>query len=104
MESDHELREGGEVLNELRNTDQFKELRANLIAMAATGQPTGALITEAAELVIRLIAQILKMNKDDQIIYVAGSFNDKIDDLGVPYGPIAHKNDYARIVYQVFAA
>jgi hypothetical protein len=104
MESDQEIRQAGDVLNEIRNNDQFKEVRGNLIAMAATGQPTVALITAAADLVIGLIAQILKMNRDDQIIYVAGSFNDKIDDLGVKYGLIAHKNAYARLAYQVHAA
>jgi hypothetical protein len=104
MESDQEIRQAGDVLNEIRNNDQFKEVRGNLIAMAATGKPTVALITAAADLVIGLIAQILKMNRDDQIIYVAGSFNDKIDDLGVKYGLITHKNAYARLAYQVHAA
>jgi len=104
MESDQEMRQAGDVLNEIRNNDQFKVVRDNLIAMAATAQPTVALITAASDLVIGLIAQILKMNRDDQIIYVAGSFNDKIDDLGVKYGLIAHKNAYARLAYQVLAA
>lgn len=104
MESDQEIRQSGEVINEIRNNDQFKAVRENLIAMAAVAQPTAALITAATDLVIGLIAQILKMNEDDQIIYVAGSFNDKIDDLGVKYGPIAHKNEYARVSYQVLAA
>lgn len=104
MESDQEIRRAGEVLNEIRNNDQFKAVLDNLIAMAAVGQPTVALITAAIDLVVGLIAQILKMNEDDQIIYIVGSFNDKIDDLGVKYGPIAHKNEYARVSYQVLAA
>lgn len=58
----------------------------------------------AATLVVGVISQILKMNQDDQIIYIAGSFNDKIDDLGVKYGLIAHKNKYARVGYEVLAA
>ena len=104
MESDHDIRKAGEVLDEIRNTDQFTTVRDNLIAMAATGQPTVTLVTAASDLVLGLIAQILKMDRDDQIIYIVGSFNDKIDDLGTPYGLIAHKNNYARVAYQVLAA
>lgn len=104
MESDQEIRQAGEVLSEIRSNDQFKAVRDNLIAMAATVQPTAALITAATDLVVGLIAQILKMNQDDQIIYIVGSFNDKIDDLGVKYGLIAQKNVYARVAYQVLAA
>lgn len=104
MESDQKIRQAGEVLSEIRSNDQFKVVRDNLIAMAATAQPTAALITAATDLVVGLIAQILKMNRDDQIIYIVGSFNDKIDDLGVKYGLIPHKNVYARVAYQVLAA
>jgi hypothetical protein len=104
MESDQELRKAGEILGEIRTNDQFKTVRDNLIAMAVTAQPSVALLTAATDLVVGLIAQILKMNEDDQIIYIAGSFNDKIDDLGVKYGPIAHKNKYARVSYEVLAA
>jgi len=103
-ESDHEMRQAGDVVNEIRTNDQFKAVRDNLIAMAATAQPTVALITAAVDLVVGLIARILKMNRDDQIMYIAGSFNDKIDDLGVQYGLVAHKNAYARVAYQVLAA
>jgi len=104
MESDHEIRKASDILNDIRNNDQFKTVRDNLIAMAVTEQPTVTLITAAADLLIELISQILIMNKDDQIIYIVGSFNNNIDDLGVKYGPIAHKNKYARVKYQVVAA
>jgi hypothetical protein len=104
MESDQVIRQAGDILSEIRGNDQFKSVRDNLIAMAATAQPTAALITAATDLVVGLTAQILKMNEDDQIIYIAGSFNDKIDDLGVKYGLIAHKNKYARVSYEVLAA
>lgn len=103
MESDQEIRKVGEILSEIESNDQFKAVRDNLIAMAAAAQPTAALITTATDLVVGLIAQILKMNRDDQIIYIVGSFNDKIDDLGVKYGLIAQKNVYARVAYQVLA-
>jgi len=104
MESDHKIRTAGEVLDEIRNNNQFKTLRDNLIAMATTGQPTTALVTAASDLVLGLLAKTLKMNRDDQIIYIVGSFNDKIDDLGTVYGLIPHKNNYGRVAYQVLAA
>lgn len=104
MESDHEIRQVGEALSEIQTNDQFKIVRENLVAVATSAQPAAALITAGTDLVVGLIAQILKMNKDDQIIYIVGSFNDKIDDLGVKYGPIAQKNAYARVAYQVLAA
>lgn len=104
MESDQELRDAGELLEEIRGKDQFKIIRDSLIAMAGVGGPIPPLVTSSVDLVMGLISHVLKMNKDDQIIYIAGSFNDRIDDLGVKYGPIAHKNPYAKVLYQVIAA
>ena len=51
MESDQEMRDAGEVLDEIRSNDKFKTVRDNLIAMATTGQPTAALIMAATDLV-----------------------------------------------------
>ena len=74
-----------------------------VISLISNANPTIALVTAASDLVIGLISRILKMNKDDQIMYAVGSFNDKIDDLGVKYGAIVQKSDYARIKYQALA-
>jgi hypothetical protein len=104
MESDQELRDAGELVEEIRGKDQFKLIKDSLIAMAGVGAPIPALISSAVDLLMGLISQVLKMNKDDQIIYIAGSFNDRIDDLGVRYGLIAQKNRYAKVTYQVLAA
>ncbi len=46
----------------------------------------------------------LSSNRDDQLIYIAGSFDDAFDDLGVPQGLITHRNEYAEVQDQVAAA
>lgn len=102
-ESDQEIRKTGEILSELAADDQFVAVRDGLVALATASQPVAALVTAAADVVIGLVAKILQMNRDDQLIYIAGSFDDKFDDLGVKYGLITHKNQYARVGYQVEA-
>jgi len=78
-------------------------MRDSIIAATAVGNVAVGLITSASDFVMGLIAILLLMNEDDQLIYVAGSFNDRIDDLGVKYGMIPHENDYVKINYQINA-
>jgi hypothetical protein len=103
VESDQEIRQAGEVLEQVKEDEQYKSFRDSLSAMAGVSQPATALITVAADFVMGLIAMVLRMNRDDQIIYVAGSFDDKFDDLGVKYGLVTHKNQYGKVTYQVEA-
>ena len=74
------------------------------MALSYGSQPAAGLVIAAADFVIGLVARVLKMNKDDQIMYIAGSFDDKFDDLGVKYGLVTHKNSYAKVSYEVEAA
>jgi hypothetical protein len=103
VESDQEIRQAGEVLEQIKDDEQYLSFRDSLSAMAGVPQPATALITVAADFVMGLIARVLRMNRDDQIIYVAGSFDDKFDDLGVKYGLVSHKNQYGKVTYQVEA-
>jgi hypothetical protein len=103
VESDQEIRQAGDVLEQVKEDEQYKSFRDSLSAMAGISQPATALITVAADFIMGLVARILRMNRDDQIIYVAGSFDDKFDDLGVKYGLVAHKNHYGKVTYQVEA-
>jgi hypothetical protein len=103
-ESDQELRDAGAVLDEVRNDATFKGFRDSLLKVTGATAPTIALATAAADFVMGLVARILKMNRDDQLMYIAGSFDDAFDDLGVKLGMVAHKNTYAKVTYQVEAA
>ena len=103
-ESDQELRDAGSVIEEIRNDGTFKSFRDNLLVLTGAAAPTIALATAAADFAMNLVGRILKMNRDDQLIYIAGSFDDAFDDLGVKLGPVAHKNSYAKVIYQVQAA
>jgi hypothetical protein len=104
VESDEEIRDAGQVLEEIKGTDEYTKLRDSLIALAATGQLEVAALTAATDIVMTILIGILKSNRDDQLIYVAGSFNSKLDDLGVAYGLIHNATKYARVGYQVEAA
>jgi len=103
VESDQELRDAGQVIQEIRDDATFKSFRDNLLGITGAGQPLIALATAAADFSMGLIARILKMNQDDQLIYVAGSFDDVFDDLGVKHGLVSHKNTFAKVSYQVEA-
>lgn len=102
-ESDQEIRQAVDVLEQITSDDQYKSFRDSLVAIAGVSGPATALITVAADFVMGLVAKVLRMNRDDQIIYIAGSFDDKFDDLGVKYGPVSHKNLYGKVIYQVEA-
>jgi hypothetical protein len=103
VESDQEIRQAVDVLEQVKEDEQYKSFRDSLSAMAGVSQPATALITVAADFIIGLVARVLRMNRDDQIMYVAGSFDDKFDDLGVKYGLVVHKNQYGKVTYQVEA-
>lgn len=102
-ESDQELRDAGAVLDEVRNDGTYKSFRDGLLKLTGAAAPAIALATSAADFTMGLVARVLKMNRDDQLMYVAGSFDDAFDDLGTTLGPIPHKNSYARVTYQVQA-
>lgn len=103
-ESDQGLRDAGGILDEVRADETFKSFRDSLLKVTGATAPTIALATAAADFTMNLVARILKANRDDQLIYIAGSFDDAFDDLGVPEGLITHRNDFVAVQYQVEAA
>lgn len=103
-ESDQGLRDVGGVLQEVRADKTFASFRDSLLKVAATGAPAAALATAAADFTMQLVGRILSSNRDDQLIYIAGSFDAAFDDLGVPQGPVTHRNEYAEVQYQVQVA
>lgn len=103
-ESDQELRDTAAILDEVRADETFKSFRDSLLKVTGATAPTVALATAAADFTMNLVARILKTNRDDQLIYIAGSFDDAFDDLGVPQGLITHRNEFVEVQYQVEAA
>jgi hypothetical protein len=103
-ESDQGLRDAGAILEEVRADTTYVTFRDSLVKVAGASAPAAALATAAADFTMQLVARILKSNRDDQLIYIAGSFDDAFDDLGVPQGLVTHRNEYAEVKYQVEAA
>jgi hypothetical protein len=103
-ESDQELRDAGAILDDVRADATFKSFRDTLITVAGAPAPAAALATAAADFTMQLVARILKANRDDQLMYIAGSFDDAFDNLGVPLGVVTHRNTFAEVKYVVEAA
>jgi hypothetical protein len=101
LRAGQELRDADAVLDEIRADGTYKGFRDALLAITGATQPTIAPATAAADFAMVLVARILKMNRDDQLIYIAGSFDDAFDDLGVKHGLVPHKNRYAKVSYPV---
>ena len=78
-ESDQGLRDAGALLQQVRADATFVSFRDSLIKVAATGAPAAALATAAADFTLQLVGRILASNRDDQLMYVAGSFDDAFD-------------------------
>lgn len=104
MELDEDVRKAGELLDAVRQDEQFKQFRTSLLAAAAVAAPPAALITAATDFTLNLLARLLKANRDDQLLLVSGSFSNTFDDLGTKYGPITQNNRKAEITYDVQAA
>jgi hypothetical protein len=104
MELDGDVRHAGEILDTVRQDDQFKQFRTALLAAAAVAAPPAALITAATDFTLNMLARLLKANKDDQLLLVQGSFSNTFDDLGTKYGLITQSSRSAEISYEVQAA
>jgi len=103
MESDQELRDAGSVISEVREDQEYKDVVKEISTAVAASNPFAAVFVGAADILIGIIARILKMNQDDQIMLLPGYFNDKFDDLGLKYSPFPAENQYAKIMCEVLA-
>ena len=104
MELDEDVRQAGELLDAVRQDDQFKQFRSALLAATTIASPPAALITAATDFALNLLARLLKANKDDQLLLLRGSFSNTFDELGTKYGLINQANSNAEIAYQVETA
>lgn len=100
MESDSEFRDAGAILDEIRKDDTYKSLSDSLIAISGVTVPPASMITSVVDGVMAIVARALKSNKDDQLIYIAGSVDNAFDDLGTKFGDIRHRTDYASVIYK----
>jgi hypothetical protein len=73
MKSDKVKREIGEFISSVREDSTYKSLLKEVITLATATNPQTALIIEASDMVMGFIAKVLKMNRDDKLIYVTGS-------------------------------
>lgn len=103
MESDQELRDAGNFISEVREDKGYKDIVDGIKSAVAVSNPVASVFLTAADLLINIIAKLLRMNKDDQIMYLPGYFNDTFDDLGLKYSPFSLENPYAKIHCEVLA-
>lgn len=103
IETDEDVRAIGNLVEEIEKNEDWQKLRDGIIALTAIAAPTAALVTAGVDLAMHIAAHFLKANQDDQLIQVAGSYNDKLDDLGVHRGLVFQSTKYATIAYQVRA-
>ncbi|UOQ73567.1 hypothetical protein [Hymenobacter cellulosilyticus] len=102
-ELDEDIRSVGNLLDAVRQDEQFAAARQALLAAAAVAAPPAALISASSDLVMNLVARVLKANKDDQMLLVRGSFDNAFDGLGTKYGTITKGNRQAAVTYQAEA-
>jgi hypothetical protein len=104
MESDQGIRDAGKFIGDVQGNSDFISARDSIVSAVTGNALTGNIIISATDVIVSLISKILKINKDDQLILIAGSFNDKIDDLGTKYGNIFQETKYSSVNYQVLFA
>lgn len=104
IETDEDVRKLGGFAEELAKNEDWKKLRDGIITLTAVAAPTAALVTAGVDLAMHVVSQFLKANQDDQLIQVAGSYNDKLDNLGVYRGLVYQSTKWATVAYQVLAA
>jgi len=73
MKSDKVKREIGELICGIQDDTAYKSLFSEVLKLLAASDPKSAVIIKAANIVMEIIGKKLKMAKDDQLIYIAGS-------------------------------
>ena len=103
MELDDGARQAGELLDKVRQDDQFQTFKESLLQVTAFAAPQIALISAATDFTLNIIAKILKANKDDQLFLLRGSFDNAFDSLGVGFGEVTQGNQNITLKYDVEA-
>lgn len=98
VESDERMRSAAQFLQELRSSDEYGQA---LQLLKTTGGPTIGNIVAASDAVLGIAANIMRMNPDDQLMLVAGSYDALFDGLGTNHGPREALNDQVEVYYEV---
>lgn len=82
-------------------TPKYISVRDILVNVAQLAAPSSSLIGIVADIIINLTAYTINPCESAKLLYVKGSFDRKVDDMGTRYGLIAHANEFASMKYQV---
>lgn len=97
-EGKHEVRS---LWQSVMNTPKCVSVRDILVNVARVAMPTSSLIGVTSDIVLNLAARTINESEHAQLLYVRGSFDHKVDDMGICYGMLAQGNEYASVKYQV---
>lgn len=82
---------------------KYISVRDILVNVAKVAPPSSCLIAVASDIILNLAAKIIREVENNPLIYVRGSFDKKIDEMGTKYGIISQQNGQASVKYQVEA-
>ncbi len=102
IESDERVRKFGERLESIRSSQAFKTATKSIIATTALAAAPVAAVTAGVDLVLKLLAKGMSMNKDDQMILIEGSYNRLFDDLS-KFKNVNAKSRYVDVNYSLEA-
>lgn len=103
LEDDSDVRDTGQMLSKLSASSEYGTARDALIALLGIAAPQAAAVTAGVNLLISAVATVLQGNKDDQMIYVAGTLTNSVDQLGVPRGPVTMATRRVEVTYETVA-
>jgi hypothetical protein len=82
-ESDASTREKGAFLKELGKDEDWKSVTATLKTALEAANPVAGVVVGLVDQLVQVIGRVMTMNTDDQIGYLAVTYNRTLDDLGV---------------------
>lgn len=103
VELDQEIRDVGKWLDEVRKSDEYGKARDALISVLSLTAAGAGALAAGVDLLVQLVAARMKANRDDQLIFVAGSYNRAIDGLKIGRTPTVLSTDYVQVTYSIRA-
>ncbi|MES2732366.1 MAG: hypothetical protein V4714_11470 [Bacteroidota bacterium] len=94
----HEVRK---LWNKIMTAPKCISVRDILVNVARVAPPSSSLIGVASDIVLNLAARTINESEHAQLLYVRGTFDKKVDEMGMRYGLISQGNEYASVKYQV---
>ena len=99
-ESDKRVRATGNTVEGVTGSEAFKKIKGAAIK-SAVAAPQVAIATVAVEAAFKVITAAFKMNQDDQMMLIEGSYDKDFDELGASAGLVTQENKYVRLQYEV---